>query len=59
MLSNVPKSIDLNVKPFDIELSRLDNNHLKADWTLFEYSYNSNNHITRKEQVNNFTEKME
>ena len=51
------QAIDLTTKPFDIDLSRLDNDTLKSEWTLFEYSFKLKNKIERKEQVNNFSEK--
>ena len=55
--TEVARSIELQTKPFDLDLSRLDINVLKSEWTLFEYSFKTENKIERKEQVNNFSEK--
>lgn len=56
-ISNVSQNIELATIPFNIDLSRLDNDVLKSDWTLFEYAFKTENKIERKEQVNNFNEK--
>jgi len=55
--TNALKSVELQAKPFEIDLSRLDNKEIKSEWTLFEYAFRSESKISRKEQVNNFSEK--
>ncbi len=56
-LNSSAKELNINIKPFDIDLSRLDDTVLNSDWTLFEYATKINNKIERKEQVSKFSEK--
>jgi YidC/Oxa1 family membrane protein insertase len=51
------KQLDLMTKPFDIDLSSLDNNASKPEWTLFEYAFKHDKGIDRKEQASNFGDK--
>ncbi|MBF0388227.1 MAG: membrane protein insertase YidC [Candidatus Omnitrophica bacterium] len=56
-VSKVAQALDFTTKPFDIDLSRLDINAQKSDWTLFEYAFKTEKNVERKEQVNNFNVK--
>lgn len=50
-------SVQAEIKPFEIDLSRLDADVLNSEWTLFEYVLKTDKNIIRKEQVNKFNDK--
>lgn len=44
---------------FIIDISRMDENVIKTDWTLFEYSINTFDKIIRKNSLNSFNKKWD
>jgi YidC/Oxa1 family membrane protein insertase len=55
--SDRPIALKNSVGAIAIDISRMDNNALKSDWTLFEYSAKKENKIVRKNSVNNLNDK--
>jgi YidC/Oxa1 family membrane protein insertase len=56
-VGNEPKVIQASFDSLKLDLSRLDNNALKSDWTLFEYSIKSKNKMMRKGSALHFNDK--